>query len=294
MNNINGTQFPEPVPFAGDKRIFIAEQFYNEQDETLRPLHKQYIRMCLEQLKDHPNVVHLISAEYTGPLHFTRFWLETIAEWEAETGLHPLIALSCTKDAQDAILSDPQLSKVVDIIDIRYWHYNTQELWAPEAGKNMAPRQWMRKTKVGKTGFDEVYKAVREYREKYPDKAVTYFSQQFPQMGWAVLMGGGSLPNIPIRTQSGNALQQTLLNDICLMNNVPAQGCVALGNKEKGYLLYSQSSNINVEVAPGKYQLFQVNAKTGEITSEKVTIQLSTTFKKTDTSPNKIYWLRKK
>ena len=135
---------------------------------------------------------------------------------------------------------------------------------------------------------------MTEYREKYPDKAVTYFSQQFPQMGWAVLMGGGSLPNIPIRTQSGNALQQTLLNDICLMNNVPAQGCVALGNKEKGYLLYSQSSNINIEVAPGKYQLFQVNAKTGEITSEKVTIQLSTTFKKTDTSPNKIYWLRKK
>ena len=93
VNNINGTNFPEPVPFAGDKRIFMAEQFYNEQDSVLRPLHRQYIRMCLEQTKDLPNVVHSISAEYTGPLHFTRFWLETIAEWEAETGRHPLIAL---------------------------------------------------------------------------------------------------------------------------------------------------------------------------------------------------------
>ena len=68
---------------------------------------------------------------------FTRFWLETIAEWEEETGQHPLIALSCTKDVQDSILADPKLRKVVDIIDIRYWHYNEKGLWAPEAGKNI-------------------------------------------------------------------------------------------------------------------------------------------------------------
>ena len=28
-NNINRTDFPEPVPFAGDKRIFMAEMFYD-------------------------------------------------------------------------------------------------------------------------------------------------------------------------------------------------------------------------------------------------------------------------
>ena len=28
-NNINNTGFPEPVPYAGDKRIFMAEQFYD-------------------------------------------------------------------------------------------------------------------------------------------------------------------------------------------------------------------------------------------------------------------------
>lgn len=151
VNNINCTTFPEPVPFAGDKRIFLAEQFYNVEDSILRPLHRHYIRMCLEQLKDNPNVVHFISAEYTGPLHFTKFWLETISEWETETGFHPLIALSCTKDAQDAILADSVLSKVVDIIDIRYWHYSDKGLWAPEAGKNLAPRQWARKFPVGKT-----------------------------------------------------------------------------------------------------------------------------------------------
>ena len=170
VNNVNGTDFPEPVPFTGDKRIFMAEQFYDINNPILRPLHKQYIRQCLDNLKDKGNVVQLLSEEYTGPLHFTRFWLETIAEWEKETGLHPMVALSCTKDAQDAILADPELSKVVDIIDIRYWHYNTKGLWAPEAGKNLAPRQFMRKMKVGKTGFAEAYNAVKEYRTKYPKR----------------------------------------------------------------------------------------------------------------------------
>ena len=180
VNNINGTTFPEPVPFAGDKRIFMAEQFYNENDTVLRRLHRGYIRMCLDELKDNPNVVHLLSAEYTGPLHFTRFWLETIAEWEQETGLHPLIALSCTKDAQDAILQDPVLSKVVDIIDIRYWHYSDQGLWAPTEGKNMAPRQWVRKYPVGKTSKADVDKAIKEYQERYPDKIVIYNAQGKP------------------------------------------------------------------------------------------------------------------
>lgn len=60
----------------------MAEQFYDINNPILRPLHKQYIRQCLDNLKDKGNVVQLLSEEYTGPLHFTRFWLETIAEWE--------------------------------------------------------------------------------------------------------------------------------------------------------------------------------------------------------------------
>ncbi len=130
--------------------------------------------MCLEELADEPNVVHFLSAEYSGPLHFTRFWVETIAEWEAETGQHSLIALSCTKDATDAILQDARLSKVIDIIDIRYWHYNQQGLWQMREGKNLAPRQWMRIMPVGKVGKEEIEKAINEYKEKYPDKVVIY------------------------------------------------------------------------------------------------------------------------
>ena len=294
VNNVNGTDFPEPVPFAGDKRIFMAEQFYNEQNPVLRPLHRQYIRMCLDQLKDQSNVVHLISAEYTGPLHFTRFWLETIAEWETETGRHPLIALSCTRDVQDSILADPQLNKVVDIIDIRYWHYNTEGLWAPEGGKNMAPRQWMRKMKVGKTGFSEAYKAVREMRDHYPDKAVTLFAQQYPDYGWAILMAGGSLPNIPISDKQADKLQKQFLQDVCEMTPMEGEDCVAIGSKDKGYLIYPQGDTPSIAVPKGTYRVYTIDMKQGDIRLQQKSVRLQGNYRPANGSSGQLLWLRKR
>ena len=85
-NNINQTGFPEPAPFAGDKRIFVADMFYDISHPVRRELHRQYIRQCLNNFADNSNVIQLTSAEFTGPLHFVQFWLDVIAEWETETG----------------------------------------------------------------------------------------------------------------------------------------------------------------------------------------------------------------
>lgn len=283
VNNINGTDFPEPVPFTGDKRVFMAEQFYDINNKPLRELHRQFIIQSLENTKDNGNVIQLISDEYTGPLHFTRFWLETIAEWEKSTGNNVLVALSCTKDAQDSILEDPVLNKVVDIIDIRYWHYNTDGLWAPPAGKNMAPRQFMRKMKVGKTGFNEAYKAVKEYRDKYPDKAVTFFAQQYPQYGWAILMAGGSCPNVCINNAKLKA-------DVCNMKATDADGCIAVGN-DNGYLVYAaESKQASVTVVPGTYNIYEVDRKTGDV---KLTMKSAKISSKYNIGSG-IYWLEKK
>lgn len=290
VNNVNGTDFPEPVPFTGDKRIFMAEQFYDINNPILRPLHKQYIRQCLDNLKDKGNVVQLLSEEYTGPLHFTRFWLETIAEWEKETGLHPMVALSCTKDAQDAILADPELSKVVDIIDIRYWHYNTKGLWAPEAGKNLAPRQFMRKMKVGKTGFAEAYNAVKEYRTKYPEKAVTFFSQQYPQYGWAILMAGGSCPNVAIGSDK-------LLTDLTKMSYISGEGNSAtqvIGNPAVGYVIYAHGEgDITLNVENGKYTLHAVDTKSGLVKTVKKSEKISGTYTISGKAKDTAYWLER-
>lgn len=36
--------------------------------------------------------------------------------------------------------------------------------------------------KVGKVTFTEAYKAVHEYRQKFPEKAVTFYAQNYPAM----------------------------------------------------------------------------------------------------------------
>ena len=216
-------------------------------------------------------------------MHFTRFWLQTIAEWEQETGRHPLVALSCTKDAQDAILADPLLNKVVDIIDIRYWHYNEKGLWAPEAGKNMAPRQWMRKLPVGKTGAEEAYRAVREYRDRYPEKAVTFYSQQYPQYGWAILMGGGSLANIKIDNEQ-------LRNALTKMKPMDGKDCWVLGDNESGYLIYKTGGEPSVALAPGSYEVYTIDERTGEVKISMKSVKISSVYE--PTHPKE--WLQRK
>src|SRR5690606_33279201 len=95
-NNVNNPGFPEPVPYAGDKRIFMAEQFYDVSHPERRALHRAYIRQCLDNFRENSGVIQLISAEYTGPLHFVEFWLDVIKEWEAEKGKKVVIGLSTT------------------------------------------------------------------------------------------------------------------------------------------------------------------------------------------------------
>lgn len=196
VNNINGTVFPEPVPFAGDKRVWVAEFFYDTDQPQMKKLHKQYIENMLDAFADQPNIIHSIGEEYTGPYHFTKFWLQTVGEWERKTGKHVLVALSCTKDVQDSILQDSELRKVVDIINIEQWYYTDKGLYAPEGGRNLAPRQYSRRMRPGKATYDTVFKGVSEYRRKYPEKAVIYTGPNYPQLGKAVLDAGGSCPVI--------------------------------------------------------------------------------------------------
>lgn len=197
-NNINHTPFPEPVPYAGDKRIFMDEWFYDTSHATLNALHRNFIRQSLINFKGQHNVIHTISAEYTGPLYFVQFWLDVIADYEKETGENVLIALGTTKDVQDAILQDTKRAAVVDIIDIRYWHYEADgKSYAPKGGEHLAPRQHARLLKPKKTSFEQVYRAVNEYRSLYPEKAVVYSGDNYPEYGLAAFMAGGSLAELP-------------------------------------------------------------------------------------------------
>jgi hypothetical protein len=172
VNNINGTKFTEPVPFTGDTMKMAAE-FYNLADPAYRALHRAYIRQCLANLAGEPNVIHTLTAENSGPLHFMQFWLDVVAAWEKETGQHPLIALSACKDVQDAILVDPVRAATVDVIDLTYWFRTADgQEFAPAGGTDLAPRQHQRLWKGGRPSAASVAGMVREYRAKYPGKAV--------------------------------------------------------------------------------------------------------------------------
>ena len=174
-NNINQTDFPEPPPYMSDKRIFQAHLVYDVTHPARRALHRQYIRQGLTNFADNNNVIHYIGAEYTGPLTFMQFWIDTIIEWEHDTGNNARVALSCTKDVQDAILSDLKRASAVDVIDIRYWTYLADStLHAPEGAKNLAPRQHRRQLKPGKVSSESINRSVEEYRYKYLGKAVLY------------------------------------------------------------------------------------------------------------------------
>jgi hypothetical protein len=245
-NCVQPTGFAEPPPYANGKRIFMAEAFYDVTDPLRRTLHRAYIRKCLDTLAAHRNVLYLPGEEYTGPLAFVRFWLDTIAEWQKETGKKVLIGLSCTKDVQDAILADPVRGPQVAVIDLRYWWYAADgSLYAPRGGQSLSPRQHLREWKGNRRRSDaQVVRQIREYRQRYPDKAILC---SLPGAGgWAVVAGGGSIPNLPRLTD------ERLLRALRRMKPFeagtrPADGQWALAEPGQHYLVCS--------TAPGKVRL---------------------------------------
>ena len=269
VNNINGTGFPEPVNYAADKRLFMAEQFYDETNPARRALHQAFIDQCIANFKDNHNVLQFICEEYTGPTHFAKFWLQTILDWEKKnnkTGKDaPFIGLSTTKDVQDSILQDPVLNPVVKVIDIRYWFYQKDgTAYAPKGGQNLAPRQQSRLFKPKGTDFSQVYRAVREYKDKYPDKAVMYSAASSPEYAWASFMAGGSLAQLPSALPSAFLSAATKMKPISLEG--AQKGVYALASDKGDYIIFAEagaSFQLPAKAAKAHYQVQVLQPRTG-------------------------------
>jgi hypothetical protein len=236
-NCLQATGFPEPPDYVGGKRVFMAEAFYDVTHSVRRDLHRAYIRHCLEVLGGCPNVVFQIGEEFAGPLPFVQFWLDTIAEWQKETGKKVLIGLSCTKDVQDAILADAKRAPLVSVIDLKYWWYTADgKLYDPRGGENLAPRQQLREWKGSKSRSDaSIARAVHEYRVRYPDKAITVSLDG--ASGWAVLAAGGSIPRLPPTTD--DALRTAVLRMKPFDGRGLPKGALALSDPGRDYLVWS-------------------------------------------------------
>jgi hypothetical protein len=263
-NNINNMGFPEPPNYAGDKRIFMAEQFYDVTNTTRTKIYRAYIRKCLDNLAANSNVVHLISAEYSGPLAFTQFWIDTIAEWKKETGKKVLIGLAAPKDVQDAILADSARSTVVDVIVIRYWWYQADgQPYAPGGGQNLSPRQFTRVTPNKPSSFAQVVRAVREYRQKYADKAVVYSPWMGDGAGWASMVAGGSLP------QTTDTVDSKLLAALPKMKSIEIpnapEGQIVFGDDGQNFVVVGGAS-LPASVKPDAYSAHKINSGENSIT----------------------------
>ncbi|ATC64063.1 hypothetical protein CMV30_08920 [Nibricoccus aquaticus] len=186
-NCLQETGFAEPPPFKNNgSRIGIVADFYDVSNPVRRELHRAYIFQGLDVLADEPNVIHTAAFQFAGPLTFQQFFIDTVADWEKARGKKARLALNTSKSITDAILADAPRAAHIDAIDQRYWQYLPDgTLFAPHTDGEKAFRE-DRTAAFGKDliphGTPElVYKQIREYRDRFPEKLVlTHHAGQGP------------------------------------------------------------------------------------------------------------------
>jgi hypothetical protein len=295
-NCLQDTGFPEPPPYANNKRIFMAEAFYDVSHPVRRQLHRAYIRKCLDTLGDNSNVLFVIGEEFTGPLAFMQFWLDTIGDWQKEKGKKVLIALSCTKDVQDAILADPVRGPKVSVIDMKYWWYTADGgVYDPKGGESLAPRQQYRQWKGSKTRSDaQTARQVREYRLRYPSKAVICSLE--PVNGWAVLAAGSSVPNLPPTTDSRLLAALPRMRPLDSTDRTNRQGTLA--EPGRNYFLYASSGPSIALDLSGREETFivhRIDPRTGQLSPSAESVHGGKTVRfSVDESGTCLLWLTRK
>ena len=136
-------------------------------------------------------------------------------------------------------------------------------------------------------GYEGAYKAVSEYRTKYPDKAVTLYAQNYPDMGWAVLMGGGSCPVLNIADKGFLAAVPQMKPVV--MENAAYQ----LLSGENGVVVYTQKGgNIELSLPAGVYEVKYIQPRSGQVTllTKKVKVDGAYTL---NAEKAGAYWLQR-
>jgi hypothetical protein len=136
--------------------------------------------------------VFLTGLEYTGPITFVQFWFETILEWERQSGRKVHVGLGATKDVLDRMLQDRRVGPRIATIDLRFWHYKSDDsLYAPPGGQQV-PGRYVYRASNDLTS-QQIYRQVKEYRQLYPNKAIIHGIGADQQQTMAFLMAGGSM-----------------------------------------------------------------------------------------------------
>lgn len=258
-NAIQDLGFPR---VGDDKRCRFANEFFDITRPELRALHHLYIRKGLDTFKGQPNVIHTVGFQHVSSLEFVQFFLDTVAEWKRETGTDVRLAVISAKEQTDAILSMPKYAAMIDVIDLSYWKYLADgSLFAPKAGQNKAFREMtyeaFPKGKGDVTPSTEalLYQQVREYRDRFPDKAILCPPHTTAAAITVLMAGGASLApaNILGRGEKAESnpkknrdaglyafIRDTVgssLEKMCPLDDIADVWCLGDGNK--AWLFYS-------------------------------------------------------
>ena len=76
------------------------------------------------------------------------------------------------------------------------------------------------------------------------------------------------------------------------MTPVEGQNCIAIGREGKGYLVYPQGDTPTVAVADGRYQVYTIDIKRGDIKLLRKAVRLQGALPNLDNSPGQLLWLR--
>jgi hypothetical protein len=259
VNCIQDTGMPDENP--------AGSTFYDITHPVRRDLHRRYLRHCLDVLKDNRNVVYGIDREYSGPLPFVQFVLDTIAEWERERGRKVFVCLEVPKAVMDAVLDDPKRRAHVTAIDFHHWFYRPDgSLFAIQGGINEAPREQSvgiipeadvtkLRARVNYPGnivnapeFQRLaqtvrastpalrYRALREYRDAFPDLVILRRGDDFPALTAAIEK---SIP----------PAQRATTRPAALVRNQPTTAW-AMAAPGQAYLVYSMEGEpVNLDLA---------------------------------------------
>jgi len=283
VNCLQKTELPHTLP--------AARQFYDTTHPLRSKLQKLYLTKVLDELGEYSSVIYMPSKEFTGPLPWARVWVDTIMEWEKKNNRQVYIGLMCTKDVVDAILEDPVRGPAISVIDMRLWWYMEDgTLYAPEGGKQTTPRGYeaglrhkMKMKNPLKQTPQQLYRKVREYRDRYPDKALISSGREAG--AWPVFMAGGSMsgdrPNHDakrklvhnvdfhlcelIENHLSARVQRLKPNDL-VKNDPKSNWCLAdPGNL---YLAYASAGGplvLDITGATGKFQAKWFDPATGKL-----------------------------
>jgi hypothetical protein len=152
---------------------------------------------------------------------------------------------------------------LVSVIDLKYWWYTAGGVYDPRGGEDLAPRQQLREWKGNKSRSDEsIARQVREYRTRYPGKAVVCSLD--PANRWAVLAAGGSVPDLPPATDPAVLAALPALTPFACAGLTDRQW--ALADPGEHYLVYSRSGDtirLALVGAEAAYSASWVDPKTG-------------------------------